>query len=308
MRPLLSLLLCAAAASSWGTGDLKDLADAQRAARVIVAPRAKGPGSAQRLEALRRSASALADRLEAPVPGAQSLSDYSSALRARLSELRRAGGLDPALAPVLPQLDALYASLPLKSYAREFAGPLSEAIAQELREASRRSLTEPDLLARLRRELVLPDDLEASFTEGISVADWVKLGLIKRFLYKHRLSRPKTYATATPAELKAGALAVEVGVETSGTVSDGHRAHEDQDWCFTIGGVEMEIPPEWILSHPKLHLPAAGETVKVRGWTYYDNYHDDEIPGGRPTAWEIHPAQDVEVLKPAAPLSAGTAQ
>ena len=73
-----------------------------------------------------------------------------------------------------------------------------------------------------------------------------------------------------------------------------------------VGDLHLEITPEWRLLHKGMPLPKVGQKVRLKGWTYFDSFHGNELEydpkdpvvgAERVTVWEVHPVQDVEVLK-----------
>src|ERR1019366_256560 len=86
----------------------------------------------------------------------------------------------------------------------------------------------------------------------VPLEKWKKLGPIRVFLSKHRLKRPKNYAQTTALDLIGGKHNVGVGVVLEGKVDSAQLFFWDQDYCFNIGNLHLEITPEWRLLHPKL--------------------------------------------------------
>ena len=187
------------------------------------------------------------------------------------------------------------------------------AVPQELALAADSAKDEEELLALLEARLTLPAEVPAEdkpvtaleqFPENLTVEEFKALGTVKTFMVKHRLNRPKVYTPTTTADIETGMHNVQVGVEVSGTVGYADNSF-DKDRTFNVGNVHMEMTPDWLLFHPKTHIPKVGEKIRVRGWTYYDVFHKAEsewdpknpVTGdGRVTLWEIHPVQDVEIL------------
>lgn len=244
----------------------------------------------------------------------KSLQAYSEGGLARLAGLRARGNLDPMLRPVLDRLETLYRELAGKDYAKDFAGSLVKAVDEELRSAADSGADAAGMVAALERGLELPaaipgdGDVEdqAFFPTDLTVDQFLKLGPIKIFLAKHRLKRPSSTARAAAADLIAGKHHVQVGVEVEGTVTWARKFPIDQDYCFNIGELHMEITPEWRLTHPGFVTPKVGQKVRVKGWTYYDYFHKSELeydPADpvlgtlRKVVWEIHPVQDVKVIR-----------
>ncbi len=136
--------------------------------------------------------------------------------------------------------------------------------------------------------------------EDIPLARFKRLDEAEIFLLKHRLRLPAKIEGATPEDIVAGKLNVEVGVEVEGTVTRVYRAF-DRDYTFDFGDLHLEITPEWRKLHPRMPLPKLGQRVRVRGWTYYDVFHKAEDAEGRDhwhrkTLWEVHPVLDVQPL------------
>jgi hypothetical protein len=285
----------------------------------------------KRLERLRKDLRYVSEELdrETLVPD-QDLSSYSAGGLERLRHLREKGNIDPRLNPALDKLETIYRDLPKKDYAKEYARGLVRAVARDLRwiadgdssdDRARGDVVKPEelsaprdeetILALLEQDLVLPDDAPDGgakamklFPVDLPLEKFRKLGPIRIFLVKHRISRPKSYAATTPEAIVERKHNVQIGVEVTGTVNYAHKAL-DQDYCFNIGDLHIEITPEWRLSHPKIHLPKVGDKVRVKGWSYFDVFHkaeaeynpDDPVMGAtRWTQWEIHPALEVEVL------------
>ena len=98
---------------------------------------------------------------------------------------------------------------------------------------------------------------------------------------------------------------VQIGIEMEGVVT-GTSGAFDRDYCFNIGDLHFEITPEWRLLHRKMPLPKAGQKIRLKGWSYFDYFHGSELEydasdpilgSNRATVWEIHPVQDIEILK-----------
>lgn len=254
------------------------------------------------------------DRETLDEESAKPLSEYSLGGETRLKALRAHGSIDPRLTPVLDQLESLYRRLPEAAYAQDYAGSLVKAINEELRWVAESSSGVDEMLRTLGDDLSLPasiagdgdvDDL-AFFPEDLPLAKFKKLGPIKIFLMKHRLKRPKSYAVTTPRDLIAGKHHVQVGVDIMATVTGAHLFPVDRDYTFDFGDLHLEITPEWRLLHKGMPLPKVGQKVRIKGWSYFDSFHGSELEydpqdpvvgAERVTVWEVHPVQDVEILK-----------
>lgn len=254
------------------------------------------------------------DRETLDEESAKPLSDYASGGRARIAALRVRGEIDPTLEPVLDQLDGLYRGLADKTYASDFAGSLVMAINDELRWVAESPSTVDEKLLTLKENLVLPASIAADggiddlsfFPEDLPLAKFLKLGPIKIFLMKHRLKRPKSYVATTPEALITGKHHVQIGVEMEGTVTGTHFFPWDRDHTFDFGNLHLEITPEWRLLHKGMPMPKVGQKIRVKGWSYFDSFHGSELEydpqdpvvgAERVTVWEVHPVQDIEVLK-----------
>jgi hypothetical protein len=254
------------------------------------------------------------DRETLEEESAKSLSEYASGGVARIASLRVRGEIDPMLAPVLDQLEALYRRLPEADYAKDYAGSLVKAINDELRWVAESSSGVDEKVRILKEDLVLPAAIAADgdvgdlafFPEDLPLAKFLKLGTIKIFLAKHRLKRPKSYVVTTPQALISGKHHVQIGVDMEGTVTGAHFYHLDRDYSFDFGNLHMEITPEWRLLHKGMPMPKVGQKIRVKGWSYFDSFHGSELEydpqdpvvgAERVTVWEVHPVQDIEILK-----------
>jgi hypothetical protein len=241
------------------------------------------------------------------------MKEYPEGGLSRLAGLRKRRAIDPKLLPILGQLESLYRDLAKKEYAKDFAGSLVKAIDEELRVASETAADSEEMIEILKRDLVLPDaipqdgDVEdlAFFPVDLPVAKFLKLGPIKIFLMKHRLKAPRSITRTTPEDLIGGKHNVQIGVQVEGTVTWAHKFVFDQDYCFNIGDLHMEITPEWRLKHPGFIEPKVGQKIRVDGWSYYDYFHKSELeydPADpvlgllRAVVWEIHPVQHISIL------------
>jgi hypothetical protein len=275
-------------AASWCSGQTLQEAQHQagRAALEFQESRAQRRGDMEEIkEGLRRLSKDLEDGSD---PSAQVL------------EVRAGRAMPAALAPVLDRLARLYRDISRKTYTQPYREGLKRAVARHLRWAADRARDKRQLIQSLLEQLSLPDRIDAAgfLKEGVSVEEFIAQGPIKVFLAKHRLARPASYVRTTAEDIVAGRHPVQIGVEVEGTVVVHEFYPFDGDYTFDFGGLHMEITLEWRLSHPRMHRPVTGDRVRVRGWTYYDYFHDNEA--GRDTVWEIHPVMDVELLPAAA--------
>ena len=270
----------------------------------------------QHLERLRKDLRYISEDLDRELLGPdKDLDGYSKGGLDRIDRLRLSGGIDPQLEPALDKLEEIYRRLPSKEYAREYVRSLVKAIDHELRWIADEAKTEQELLDLLDEHLILPsmapgnedafEDL-ALFPVDLPLDKFKRLGPIRIFLVKHRIKRPKGHAASTHQDIVAGKHNVQVGVEIAGKVLRTYGA-VDLDYCFDIGNLHVEITPEWRVLHPKMPLPKKGDVVRVKGWTYYDIFHkaeeeydpEDPVMGAsRVTLWEIHPAQETEIVSP----------
>ena len=254
------------------------------------------------------------DRETLEEDSAKSPKEYSSNELTRIAALRVRGLIDPKVVPVLDQLEGVYRQLADAEYAKDYAASLVKAVNDELRWAAESSSTGEAMLQTLKQDIVLPppavgsgdvEDLSA-FPENLPLAKFLKLGPVKIFLIKHRRNRPKSYAATTPQALIAGKHNVGIGVEMEGTVTGAHLFPWDQDYTFDIGNLHLEITPEWRLAHKGMVLPKIGQKIRLKGWTYFDSFHGNELEYdpqdpvvgiNRVTVWEVHPVTDIEVLR-----------
>ena len=146
--------------------------------------------------------------------------------------------------------------------------------------------------------------LERKDFQNMPLEEFKRLSPARLFLLKHRRNHPppEKAVCATAEEIVAGLHNAGVWVELAGEVTWHHPGQRrDGDYVFNIGKLHLEIPPEQQLPRrlfgPEkkryMHWPKTGETVKIRGWTYYD-VRDKEGDGW----WEIHPVMYVEVIAP----------
>lgn len=293
----------------------KDLPQAQQQAREAIAA-ADPSGTASLRRDLEKVADALDAEGERRGPGGEeeenkSLSEISREGRRTVKALR--GKVDPRLAPSLDALDKFYKDLPSRKYAAPWGEDLQRIVAEQLRWSGERAQSPEQLNAELSRALVLPKKLPADadvedmafWPVEVPLSQFKKLDPIRVFLLKHRLKRPARYAATTAAAITDGRHNVEAGVVIEGTVTYADGKVFDQDYCFNVGDLHVEITPEWRLLHPKIVRPKVGQRVRLKGWTYYDYFHKaerewdpkDPMMGDlRATLWEIHPVQDVELL------------
>ena len=291
---------------------------ASHAAQLTAAHHRRRAKTLQESERVKKDLKYISEELDREtvndVEDTKSLEAYSEGVLARIEELRRNGQIDPKLGAVLNRLEALYRDLPKRDYAREYGGSLVRAINEELRWIADDSTTADEKLALLDEQLSLPDampeDGDAApngwiFPVDVPLEKFKKLDPIRVFLMKHHIKRPKSHVRTTPADLIGNKHHVQIGVELEGTVTWAGGAF-DRDYCFNIGELHMEITPEWRLLHRKMPLPKVGQKIRVKGWSYFDYFHGSEIEfdeadpvlgSSRATVWEIHPVQDVEILK-----------
>lgn len=325
-RPLLlsGLALCAcvstgrAADADRPSRPETELANAETEAGRLVDEQAERRIEARvELERIKKDLRYISEELDRETLEGESdkpLQAYSSGGLSRLAALRARGAIDPRLAPVLDQLAGLYRGLADRTYAQDYAGSLVKAVNDELRWVAEAPSSVAEKLRTLKEDLVLPPaaagdggvDALASFPEDLPLAKFLKLGPIKIFLMKHRLKRPESYAATTPQALIAGKHNVEVGVEMEGTVTGAHFFPWDRDYTFDIGNLHLEITPEWRLAHKGMVEPKVGQKIRLKGWSYFDRFHGSELEYDpedpvvgikRVTVWEVHPVQDIEVLK-----------
>ncbi len=268
------------------------------------------------LERLRKDLRYISEELDREVLGPRrTLEEYSQGGLARLSQLRIKGNIDPKLQAALDRLEGLYRDLPTRVYARNYPRGTVKALGHELRWIADEAKTEAELLKLIEENLVFPEvetggdgyvEAEALFPQNLSLQKFKRLGPIRIFLMKHRISRPKVNAGATTAEqIVAGRHNVQIGVEIEGAVVDAGLFWGDQDYTFDIGNLHIELTPEWRLLHPNTPKPKVGDRIRVKGWTYFDVFHtaeeeyDPEHPRmgiSRVTLWEVHPVQEIEIL------------
>lgn len=278
----------------------------------------------RRRERLRKDLRYVAEELDRDVlfeERGKGLAAYSRFGRRRLGNLRGSGNLDPRLGPVLARLEDLYRELPSRQYAETYSASLMRAISETLRWAAENGANEDEtvdssseILKTLERALALPDSVPAEgnevsargfFPEDLSPASFKRLDPIRAFLVKHRLRRPPFYVKTTVEDLLADRHNVQIGVEIEGAVTHVDDCWFDQDYCFNVGNLHVEIPPSWWLFHRDITRPKEGQRVRLKGWSYLDVFHKSELEYdpkhptlgiNRPTIWEIHPLQDVEIL------------
>ncbi len=236
-----------------------------------------------------------------------SLQEYSENVLKRLEHVERNGNIHPKLLPILKQLKELFRDLPNKTYAKDYARGLVKAIAHELRWTADTTKSEDELVRLLKKHLALPSSVDAKGWLKIDVpkAEFIAQGIIKVFIAKHRIKRPKKHTKTTAADIVAQKHNVQIGVEITGTVVRHNRFSIDGDYTFDIGDLHIELTPEWRATHRSIPKPTAGQRVRVRGWTYFDMFHkaeeeynpEDPVLGvTRVTMWEIHPVMDIEIL------------
>lgn len=304
------ILLSLLAGNLLAAGAETDLPKASREALTAVRAAAPLP-----VDNMSRDVRRLADALDAANEGAfeEENKPLASVAADSLEVLKaQRPTLDKRLAPALDQFERLYRELPRKQYAAEYGSELQRILSEQLRWSAANAKTPEALLADLKEHLKLPDsipgdaDVEnlAVFPTDVPLEKWKKLDPIRVFLMKHRLKRPKTHSLTSAADIVGGRHKVVEGVQIEGTVTEVFSAF-DQDYCFNIGALHVEMTPEWRILHPSIVKPKVGDRVRLRGWTYYDSFHkaeheyrpDDPFYGvNRPTLWEIHPVQEVTLL------------
>lgn len=157
--------------------------------------------------------------------------------------------------------------------------------------------------------------MEALFPVDVPLEEFQKLGPVRIFLMKHRQRRPPDYTEVTGEDLAAGRYNVQKGVILRGRVTNSHFFAGDGDHVFNIGIIHNEITPIWRATHRGPRIPRNGDLVEIRGWSYYDSFHDEEGPDEqaiwevpdensptgkrwtRPNVWEVHPVTDVRVIE-----------
>jgi hypothetical protein len=218
--------------------------------------------------------------------------------------VRRIGTLkaDPKAAsmgaPLERVADALR-SFPNRDYAKKHPAELLRSIADQVEFDADRSASAAELNERLKKSLDLPVTLEALPTD-IPLARFVDLGPVFIFLCKHRTSAPEGFADVTEEDLRDGRYHVEIGVKYRGVVTAVYNA-EDGDYCWNMSIIHNEIPPQWKKAQGQCH-PEVGDLVELRGWSYFDKFHQNETTGekefnkNRPTVWEVHPVTGCTIL------------
>jgi hypothetical protein len=267
------------------------LVDAQKVARTAL------DESVLRQE-LRRAADAL-EKAARELGGESSSAEVARRSRAALTELRQRTGALENDEPYR-SAGAFYAELARRDDFAPFAADLSLAAAEELREAAREAANEPAIYVRLPQRLRLPPrgaDPADWIPEDLTLPEFRQLGPVLIFLAKHRAARPESYQRVSTEDVSKGRFRVQTGVEAEGVVTRVSGPEFDHDSCFNIGRLHFEITPEWRAAH-RMTLPKVGDRVRVRGWTYFDVFHESErdTPDSKDSSWEVHPAQDVVLL------------
>lgn len=181
--------------------------------------------------------------------------------------------------------------------------------------AARTSISElsPDMTQEASGKPASPEAGEEKEREGfrnMPLEEFKRLGSWRRFLLKHRIGHPDEAVAATSTGVVAGLYPVQIWVELVGTVTSHHpHRRRDGDYVFNVGKLHLEITPgHQMQGFPfghSIHFPKTGETVRIRGWTYYDvRDEDDANEDGQPHEsgwWEIHPVTYVEVISPSNP-------
>lgn len=302
---LLAALLLAAPLSA-ETPELNQAGAAGGQAAGNAASRIQGRRDEKRLK---KDLRYIAEELDRELVGPRlSAHDLSIALAGRVAGLRARGNIDPRLSPTLDRLEQLFQTLEQRADIDHYLYSFLRHLSEELRWAADTSKDSTALLARLDEDLDLPIDAEAFFREDIPLKDWRKVGLIKIWLMKHRIKRPKSHTVTTDRNIVRGRHNVQIGVELEGVVTR-RKLSVDGDSTFDIGDLHIEITPEWRLIYGrKMPIPKNGDKVRLKGWTYYDAFHTseeeydpaDEVMGlKRKSLWEIHPLQDVVIVEAA---------
>lgn len=291
---------------AWSQGLPEAEAQAREAAEEFLETSERRNKLLRRLKKDLRYISEVIDR-EIVMARRMSLSEYSESVLERLEHIERNGNIHPKLLPILKRLKDLFRDLPNKTYAEKYARGLVKAIAHELRETADTAKSENELIRLLKERLALPSSVDAQGWLKIDIPkdEFVAQGVIKVFIAKHRVKRPKKHTVTTAADIVAEKHNVQIGVEITGTVVRDNKFSIDGDYTFDIGNLHIELTPEWRASHRRIAKPVKGQRVRVRGWTYFDMFHkaeeeynpDDPILGvKRVTVWEIHPVMDIEIL------------
>jgi len=228
---------------------------------------------------------------------AQNGRDAIAKLRAETFSIEGVSALD--------KLDAVYAGLPKKTWAKDYAGDFAAIIALTPGWVADEGGTVEEMNKRLDEAFPIPDaqpdtqEMFKLFPEDVPIEKFKHIFPVTIFLMKHRLKRPKTITKTTVDDILADKLHVQIGAQVEGVVNwttDGREF--DQDYCFNIGDLHLEITPEWLLLHPHFIKPKVGDKVRVTGWTYWDYFHpaehDFDPKEKRFTDWEIHPVQSIE--------------
>ena len=139
------------------------------------------------------------------------------------------------------------------------------------------------------------------FPTQLTLPRFERLGRPRIFLAKHRLRGPGRVARVSPEDVASGRCLVQAGVEVEGVVTRVHPRSVDGDVDFEMGPLWLEITPELRRLGPRVPVPRVGDLVRVRGWTYYDVFHDaPPRPGAAALSqWEVHPVTSLRVLRPA---------
>ncbi len=278
-----------------------ELERAEERTERAAAQTGKSVGRRQDLANLRRDLERIADELDRELLAPHATArDAALSLKSRISRLR-ALHLDARLDPVLDALERFYDTLERRPYVDYWTPDLLRAVTGELRRRSARAKNAASFAEELTRALDVPIDAESVLPENLTVAEFKKLGMIRVFLAKHRVRRPSVHVPTTPADLARGRRNVQIGVVVEGVVTAAHGVSIDRDVTFNLGDVHLEITPEWrhVLDRG-IPSPQKGDRVRVRGWTYYDAFHESGEPqSARENVWEIHPVLDLEILPPA---------
>lgn len=300
----------ASAQPQGGAGTPPDLQQAGAAGAQAAGNAAKSIQGRNEFKRLQKDLRYIAEELDRELLGPRlSAHDLGIALAGRVAGLRARGNIDPRLGPTLDKVEWLVSTMEQRADIEHYLYSFLRHLSEELRWAAEVSQDSSALLARLDADLDVPIDAERFFPEDLPLKEWRKLGMIKKWLMKHRVRRPATHTPTSALAIQRGRHNVQIGVEIEGLVHRRGRLSVDGDTTFDIGDLHIEITPEWRLTHARtMPIPKNGDRVRLRGWTYYDSFHKAEeeydpnhpvLGAKRKTLWEIHPLQDVTVLQAA---------
>ncbi len=255
---------------------------------------------------LRRLADALESTLAETGADLQARESLFQKLASVARRLRADKALNGSTRPLLRQLETLLEQLRHREDVLPYSRSLARHLILQLRWSAGQRGREAELLAFLDSELDCLRRGEEVLPEDIPLEEFLRLGPLRIFMMKHRLRFPRRTVASTVEELRRGKLNVATGIEVTGLVTERSVVSFDGDVTFDIPPIHMEITPEWRLRHPEMPLPKVGDRVRVRGWTYYDSFHKFEeeydarhpiLGKGRASLWEIHPVQEVEIIR-----------